>query len=154
MTLLYKWMDEVGDGTGNRHFVDNYKMNKSEAKFTPGDGRVAELTRVIITITDNKFKHLGYGGRAALTNGIEMKVKNGDKVLIDITDGIPITIANDWASLCFDAELRQRTFIARFTFERAGKPLRLNGGDTLAISLNDDFSTLLDHKFIIQGEIR
>jgi hypothetical protein len=101
-----------------------------------------------------------YGNlNAALSTGIEVKIvrRDGTTVLNDLTDGVPITTNGEWSRLCYDASrldwgAGEDLFCVRWTFERAGSPLRLEPGQSLRMFINDDLSLLTNHYALVQGQ--
>ena len=155
MTMLYQWLDTVGDNTGNKRFVGDYSENITYAQITPPAGTYYLIHRLLVTIGDNKkFKDDGYGAMPKLEKGITLQLREGGNDVQEFTDNIPIQQHSDWASLCFNGEMiTSKAFVARYTFTQAGRPLRLSGNtsDYLRIALHDNFSALTDHRFMVQG---
>ncbi len=95
---------------------------------------------------------------AALTNGITVRLQDSGGTVLDLTDGLPVKTNAGWGQLCYDVDLKSwgagnELLLVRWTFERAGQPLRLEGEDSgrLEVVLNDDFTGLLAHTFQVQG---
>jgi len=165
MSILHsRFADINGDGTGLKNAVGNYSdggLGLTEFKISPGAGEIFQLRRLIIFIKDTGLLHADfYGVNVVLTNGITIKhtrdTPTGPLTTIwDITDGVPIMKNPHWKRLCHD-EIPSLyggggddSVTYRYTFDRDGKPLILNGdnNDQLIITLNDDFSALVEHCF-------
>ena len=171
-TPLYRYLDINGDGTGTKNATGNYSgVGNSEIFYIqPAAGEIIRLERMLVLIEGRKnaFYTDSYGGiSGGLTTGIEVRVQSDSGTVTDLTAGIPIKTNGDWGGLCFDAEVypsdngNTETYLrVRWTFARAGYPLRLNGSNNerLEIVLNDDFSGnaggdpyITKHYFHVQG---
>jgi len=150
---------------------ENYSSSASTFYYQVPVNRIASLTRIIVTIEDNKNDLAPdlYGGLAKLTNGLTIKItdKNDQNPYYLIsntvagqatgTSPLPIKTNLDWSAICYDfsrilqggSALDQAQF--RWTFTRAGSPIILENEEKFCIVCNDDFSTLSQHFFTIQG---
>ena len=153
------------DDGGSIHAIGNYLAVPEHFTWVPETHRIAHITRMLILIEDDS--NLGatsYGGIVGgLLNGIGVHVhdsNNGDAIIADLDGAESIYTNTDWAGLCHDLTpyvfgggQNNQVATIRWTFEKAGGPLMLDGskGHYLAIDLNDDFSSLVDHRFLIQG---
>ena len=165
---LYRKLDTNGDGTGTTNAIGDYSSSSTSFYIQPPSGTVYRLERMLIfmRMTKANFKFDQYGKNQVLTNGIEVHLHNG--VFTDLTDGIPIKRFGDWMRVCFDVQtvggdINQdyNTDVivgGRWTFSRAGFPLRIAGdnNERLEVNLNDDFATgteIKEHYFFVQGYI-
>ena len=125
--------------------------------------RTLEIYRMIVSYQDagggvvSEYGNLG----AALTTGIEVKVikRDGTTVRDDLLDGLPIKTNGEWARVCYDVNrldwgAGEDLFCVRWTFEKGGKPLSLEPGQSLRMIVNDDLSLLTNHFAIVQGQER
>jgi len=100
-----------------------------------------------------------YGALAKLTNGINVGVYNvaDDALEADMTAGHPIRSNSEWAGtgaiLTFETFGSGDNFMtARWVAPSTGMPLFIAGQlQYLAVTINDDLSTLTDHHFLIMG---
>ena len=99
-----------------------------------------------------------YGNISALTNGIQIRVQDDTGTLLDLTDGLPIKSNAHWGRFCYDDDIKDwgsgNEFVqGRWTFSKAGAPIRLDGNTNrrLEILLDDSFTGLIDHTFNVQG---
>jgi hypothetical protein len=82
-------------------------------------------------------------------------------ILSDMTGGVPVKTNADWKTKMFDFDvfdigIGDNYAVGRWTFAKAGTALRLVGrpdgtSDRLVFRLNDDFSGLVEHHFLVQG---
>ena len=167
-TPLYRYLDTVGDGTGTKNAIGNYSASEEIFFIQPPANQIFRIVRMIILIGGkaSQVKTDHYGSLSALTNGVVVRVQNNGTV-IDLTDGIPIKTNSAWGGLCYDSEIYSSTSNTdtynrvRWTFERAGYPIRLDGSlnQRLEVVLNDDFThaggtdALTSHYFMVQGYI-
>jgi hypothetical protein len=123
-------------------------------------GEVLRLARLLVHIEDaTGFDAADYGNLGgALSVGVTIQVidTDGSTVLIDLTDGQPVTSNADWGKFCYDTAYvafgTGNDFVqARWTFAKSGMPLRLSAGQQLVVTLNDDFDGLDAHSFVVQG---
>ena len=161
---LYQFLDSTGVGVGTFDMAVAGTLNSPVVyKIQPQPGQIMLIHRLIVHMEDNgTFQVGGYGSISAnpLTNGILLEKRRtlDDSVMEDFTAGHLIKSNGDWSSLSHDLTYHSfgggstNKFISvRFTFARAGQPLRLTPNTYLAISIRDDLSTLVDHTAMAQG---
>ncbi len=156
--ILCRYLDTNGDGTGTVDAIGDYSTVTEFYYEAPELG--ATFHRMIVSIEDNgggtisEYGNLGAGG---LTNGIEVKVvDDSDTVMADLTDGLPIKSNGDWGRLCYDIDRKDwgggnDFYQVRWTFSKSGEPVILREGWRLVVYLNDDFTNLVGHHFMVQG---
>lgn len=159
---IFRYLDPVGDGSGDKNANGNFSGTPVEFKIVPTVKEVFSIERMIVHISDTSIDTAAYGATAAgaLANGIEVKVMRKSEVLLDLTDGVPIKILAHWGRVCYDTSPDRpggdNQFITfRLTFAKSGIPIILSGehGDRLVVILNDNFTHLIDHRFHVQGSI-
>lgn len=160
-TPLFRYLDETGDGTGNKDITGDYSSTVTDFKIAPPSDKVYYLARMIIHYEDtagftpSEFANFG----AVLTNGIDfICVNNG--VQLSLTDSMLIKTNSDWSRLSYDMGIdsfgsgNPNQFIkARWTFARSGRPLRFNGGssDEFVCRVNDNLTGLINFNIQMQG---
>ena len=169
-TPIFRFLTTNGDGTGTKNAVGDYSGGGgTDFYIQPPAGQIFRIERMLVYFRGEKGKTTidSYVNSAALTNGITVKELTGvDTVLIDYTNSTPIKRWGGWGRLAFDADIlgdADRTLtdsvgLVRWTFSKAGYPLRLVGdnSDRLVIHLDDDFSVggkFYEHYFMVQGYI-
>ena len=160
---FYRFADTVGDGSGVYDLNGDYSaggLGLTIAKVQPSAGEVLRLERVIWFIRDTgSFKASGYGAVAgSLTNGIQVRVQNDGGTLVNLTSQEKIVTNGGIGTYCYDVDVKtwgsgDEMLLARWTFAKAGYPLRLIGdnNERFELVLNDDFSDLVHHAFHLQG---
>lgn len=164
-TIFSRQADTVGNGTGDFNAIGNYSsggLGETIFRIAPGAGEVYRITRMLVGVYDSsgmqcqEYGNLG----SALTNGVVVRVHNGTSTLIDLTDNLPIKYNGQWGALCYDADVKSwgngnELLVARWTFERAGQPIRLDGdnNEELQVVLNDNMTGLIEQTFTVQGYI-
>ena len=152
------WISEFLSNGATIHAVGNYAAAVEQFKYSPS--RRIEVHRLIIYIQDTgNFDVSSYGNGITLTNGIRVVVRDSNDMLLGALDGgEPIKTNADWSGLCYDINylsfgVGDNALAVRWTFERAGAPIRIDGseGHYLAVELNDSFLALTDHTFNVQG---
>ena len=153
---IYQFLDTVGDGSGSTEA----NINLGTFKFKPGAGEIAEIHRMVVHIDDGSaFSADSYGNVVGpLTNGVLVEVRRAsdDSVLIDLTSGEPIKSNGDWSHFAYDLDIYGFTggrniMAVRWTFAKGGEALKLSQHEYLAVQIQDDLSTLTDHKFFVHG---
>ena len=171
-TIFSRHLDTNGDGTGTKNAIGDYSSTAEIFYIQPPSGQIFRINRMMVLVRGDKstFYTDSYGSRAILSNGIVVRAQNDSGTLIDLTDNVPILTNGNWGRFCFDSEVypaatgNNDTYLrVRWTFGRAGYPIRLVGANSerLEVVLNDDFSLnsggssnpLVEHYFVVQGYI-
>ena len=168
-TPIYRVLDTNGDGTGTENAIGNYSAGTGEIFFIqPAPGEIFRIERMLVYLRGKKgdIKLDRYGKDSALTTGIRVRTQNDNGTIIDLTNGDTIKRFGGWMKVCFDVAAPgvenvdyadQNIFGARWTFSRAGYPIRLVGdnNERLEVVLNDNFTgrEIQEHKFKVQGYI-
>ena len=154
------WISEYLSNGATIHAIGNYAGAVEQFTYRPT--RRIEVHRLIIYIQDTgNFSVSTYGNGVILTNGIRVVVRDANDALLGALDGgEPIKSNADWSSLCYDINYLSfgtgdNALAVRWTFERAGAPIRIDGteGHYLSVELNDSFLALTDHTFNVQGVV-
>ena len=154
-----RYLDTNGDGTGTTSAIGNYSVTQGIFYIQPPSDDVFQINRLIVFVQDTgSFDSGSYGNGITLTNGITVRVQNNQGTFSDLTAGSPIKINPHWKRLCYDANvsaygLGDESLGVRWTFSKAGYPIRLDGGsyDRIEVLLDDNFTGLVDHTFLVQG---
>lgn len=153
---LYRYLDTNGDGTGTANATGDYSVTADDFYLLAGGGE--QIHRMIVSVRDTgAFDAASYGNGLALTNGVSVLVydKNQDTE-IDLLGGSNIKTNAEWGAQCYDADVKtwgtgDEMLLVRWTFAKAGAPLRLQKDDKFIVRLNDNFTGLNGHYFQIQG---
>jgi hypothetical protein len=129
-------------------------------KFRATQGRRCDIYRMIVSISDganwsaDEFGNLG----SALSNGILIQVLDvtDDSEVLDLCDGLPITLNVDWAKYCYDTSLDEFSagtdyMKVRWTFERSGAALTMTDKMYFAMTIQDDLTGLDSFHAMLQG---
>ncbi len=117
----------------------------------PDEGEIYRIDSLVVqmrapsgqTCDPGKYGHL-----TALTAGVLLRVwDEDDGLLLDITDGQSIKTNDDWAMLG-ETVLGARALTCRIRFP---VPLRLEFGERLEVTLQENLSTLERHVFFALG---
>ena len=145
----------VGDysdatGTGPHELVYTCKQGRQQLC----------IYRMIVHIEDvGKFVSNRYGYDLVLTEGIHIAVHSEDESERVDLDGSENVFTNaGWGALCYDTRVDQYgtgnatgSLSVRWTFANAGAPISMSAGEHFVVTLNDDFTGLEPHTFLIQG---
>lgn len=173
---FYRQLDDSAgcDGSGNTNATGDYSASATTFCFSSESGRDAKLDRLVVYVEDQGAIYgQGYGAvsASALTNGITVKLLTSTGgTSLDFTGGIPIKDNMAWARLgdgqsganaaltggsvavYGGASATERAaYVVNIPLEIGGVPLRVRSGWKLAITLNDDFSALIAHRFAVSG---
>jgi hypothetical protein len=116
---------------------------------------------MLVSYADTKnWSSALYGQNIVLTNGITVDVQDDTGVLYSLTDANkPILSNGEWGGYCHDFSLHAFGIgddwaSVRWTFSKSGKPITLRGeyNERLVVTLNDDFTGLSVHHFLVQGK--
>ena len=160
--LLSRYLDTDGDGTGTKNAIGDYSTPE-DFFIQPPAGVYYRINRILISIEDGvSFKAGLYGGLAALSVGITLKIKDASGTLVDFTDAVPVKTNGQWARLAYDVDLKswsasptEELLSVRLTFSKFGQAIRLDGdkGEKLVMTLSDNMTGLISHYFKVQGYV-
>lgn len=146
------------DDAGTINAIGDYSVTPADFKFTATVKTY--IGRMIVFIEDGSgFRVERYASlAAALPNGILVFLRRNGGVKEYINDGFPITTNGRWSSLCFDVSYLQfgagdESLTIRWSFNKAGIPIKLLPGDEIGVELNDNFTGIIAHLFTIQGYV-
>jgi hypothetical protein len=161
-TLLSRFLDTNGDGSGTKNANGNYSAAEEIFYIQPGAAQVFRIARMLVTIEDtNGMSATDYGNiTSGLSTGVEIRVQDDSGTLVDLTDGLPVTNNAGWGSFCYDVDLKtwstgNELLLVRWTFTKSGQYIRLRGANNerLEVVLNDQLTGLVGHYFLVQGYI-
>lgn len=156
----YRFLDTNCDGTGTKNANGNYSSAAQDFCLqVPLESTEKYLIyRLLISIRDSgALDASSYGNGITLSNGVTIKVYNPlGEVAENITDDQPVFTNADYAALCYDSETSEygtgdNYLRVRFTLAASGYPIVLEPGAKIVVRLNDDFTGLISHRFMVQG---
>ena len=155
-----RYLDTNGDGTGTVHAIGDYSVAPTSFFIQPPPGQIFRIVRMLVYIEDSgSFDSGRYGNNIILVNGITVQSLIDSQPHV-LSAQLPVLINSHWNRLCYDFTVSSygagnETATGRWTFRKAGQSVRLIGdnNDRLEVILNDDFTGLADHTFLVQGYI-
>ena len=160
--LLFQFLSTNGDGTGVTNINGDYSGgNTTNFAITASPGRVYQIERMVVTITDStsNFQRASYGAiGGGLSTGLYFGVWDslGNQIKAITTQTIKSN--SDWANYCYDTSVNvwsggEESLHARWTFSKSGSPIFLDGdaGEYLGLIVEDDLTGLDTHYFQVQG---
>lgn len=151
------FLTDTGNGQGTLSYIGDYSATAKDIYYQ-ALGRF-EIYTLMFNISDNsKFLQTGYGGAAALTNGIKFFFKPNGLSEIPLFGGFAVKSNLDMMNLTQDTVLTQfdgtnETLAATIdSVNHYGMPFYMNAGDRFIIRLNDNFTSLVAQSFIIGGK--
>jgi hypothetical protein len=151
---IFRFLSSDGTTTGTKNAIGDY----SGAVMTFWIEGPMTIERMIVSAGDTAgMQAQEYGNiGAALGNGVKLGITDGGVEVVDLMDGEPIKTNAEWGAMCYDVDVKTwgsgaELLVVRWTFSKSGRPLHLETGQKLVITLNDDLRGLTDHRFLIQG---
>lgn len=146
----------------NTNAVGNYSATPTKFSVTPDARTKYFITDVHIHIQDSGvFDATRYGNGVLLSVGVKIELHDALGAVINTyTDGLLIRTNADWYHLCHDVEYivwgsGEGVLIAKWDINHddVSNPIVIDGrlGESLVITLNDDFTGLTRHYFIAHG---
>ena len=162
-TPAIRFLTSVGDGTGTYNLNGNYATTPLQAFYRPPPAKKFYINSFSIQISDNTaFNQLDYGGiTGGLLNGVSLSMQ-ANNITADFLNGIKIKQNYEWFSftpavpLSTFANVQNQTMVVNIQVaEHFGLPLVLNGTtqDKFFVTLNDDFTGLVSHTFLLRGRL-
>jgi hypothetical protein len=157
-------LTDDGLENGDDNAIGNYAA--ANTQFWHAATEELVVIRMFVHIEDTVgMADADYGNiTGGVTNGVVVRhyATNGTTIKNTLTawdtstspDGIKTNA--EWRANCYDAQINNvgsgNDFLnVRWTFAKAGTPIHLATGERISVLLNDDFSGLIKHQFIIQG---
>ena len=155
-----QFLTQSGDGTGPIDAIGNYSA-QTEFYFQPSSNEILWVSQLIVSVGDNgTVNNDDYGAiNGGLTNGIDIRVRT-DGVTSSLLTGnriknnqslYAISRNNDNINLSGNNRILQ---VSLDFSERFGAPLVLHGSgtpDRVSVILQDDFTKLEMHRFLVLG---
>ena len=135
----------------------NGSVGDLDYSYGASNNELAVLSRVLILIVDTGVRIDKFGGLSALENGLVVQVADKSSVLIDFTNGRPITKNSDWVKLAgVDVNIQigvgADMCAIRWTLGKAGAAMELISGQKFVIKVRDDLSSLVMFHVMVQGQ--
>lgn len=153
MNLREYFNSFLKDGT-NIQAMGDYSNDKTEFVLTNETKKYMFVSNMIIIVEENgSFKYNRYGNNIILKSGIKAYyTKNGEKHYI-FGNEIPIKTNKDF--LYYNCNIERKDFDSAHKFQKISfkfsDNIVLGRDDKIVIELNDDFSNLEGHTFLIDG---
>ncbi len=160
--LFSRLLDTEGDSNGFTNATGNYRTGQLGVTdfFTLApEGKAVLLNRLIINYTGMNLAIDGYGSNSALVEGIQIGlVDSAGNTLIDFTAGEAIKTNNDWSKITDIVQmLTYKSLMQSMTialdFSVFGDVIRLEKDLAFLVRLNDDFTDLTLHTFLLYGKV-
>lgn len=153
---VFKTLDTVGNGSGTKNAIGDYSASPTQFKLVCPANHAYTIEMMMIHISSaTNFTLTGYGSLAALTNGVVIGATVGG-VTNTLNAADPFKSNDDWAHV--SAFVNHLTFVGSgdslaipFSIGDFGTPLVLAAGDSLFVTLNDNFTGLTSQHFIAHG---
>lgn len=151
----------LNDDNSTIDITGDYSSTPGRFKIVADNDTDLIIHRVIITIRDGTINSGDvYGGLgAALTNGIIVRINDSsDTTLVTLTSQ-PIKNNGHWAGASYDYDVVAGFSTGddyahvRWTFSKAGWPivLKAGSGNYIEVYANDNFTGLVEHRYLFQG---
>lgn len=149
--LNLQFLDSVGDGSGSIDMTVDGSVTPQEFSYVVPTGHWIQLESIGVFIyEDGNIQAGNYGGLPKLANGVRLELRQINE-MTDITVQLPIRSNADWLSYTFDVHTYE--FAANdsilslsYNLNMAGRPIRLDEGESFVVIINDDLSALFGHR--------
>jgi len=153
--LLFPYLREEG---GNENATGNYSATPTDFFVRAPTSDVFALSALFATIEDlGKIRSCDYGAGDPLINGITVNHTDSEGgEILSLTNGVPIRCNGQWISASYDRSVSDEPagfsnwMTVRWALGSERLPLVLRYGERLAVTLNDDFTGLVSHRFRAQ----
>jgi hypothetical protein len=133
--------------------------NPAVYKFTMPAGRSGTLQRVCMLLVDGSIDLTKFGGLTARTNGLKVYTETaGGTIITNYTTDITIKKSGDFvlfagpdAGTVNELGGTDDAQLIRWTFSKAGMPIRLNAGESFNIAVQDDITSLTEFTAMVHG---
>ena len=156
-SIIHQFLDENGDESGNTQFIGDYSVTPVTAYIQPPAGEVYVISHLIIAVADSQITADGYGFLSALSTGYDIVVSDSSDVeIVKLNGGLKLNSHLDLASRTFytnyiDTGNGSDMMVHKLDWEEDGRPVILKDQQKLKITLNDNFTGLVDHSFYVNG---
>lgn len=154
-----RYLDTNGDGTGTKEAIGNYSVTPDTFFIQPATNEIMNIGSLLLHVAGGTaFGISEYGNIGTpLTVGVVINITiNGSTIAF--TNSHPLKSNGDLMHIANSFDIHafknlETSIAARITNEAFGTGLILKGytNDKLEIILNDDFTTLTSHDFIVTG---
>lgn len=155
--MLNRPLDTVGNGTGISNANGNYSTIPQSFKLIAPVDENYTISNILIHIAGTgAFAYTGYGSiMAGLTKGWTIKIFK-DGVLRDLFNGQIIKSNQDLQLISNMVTKPAFTgmgdcITVTLSFNQYGMPFYINNPEYIEVLLNDNFTGLTEHKFLVQG---
>lgn len=166
-SLLFRHLDTSGNGTGSKNANGDYRPVPTGSGQTiffiqPESHEVYRIERIIVRIRNGAVDvgTYGEGMPTGLPSGIQVRIQNDSTTKLDLIDGLPVMAVDEWQKIGFETKIQDQgsgddVMYAELKLKDLGGIIRLVGEDSerLEFVLNDNFSSLTDQFFIVQGRV-
>ncbi len=148
-------LNEFATDGSETNAIGDYSGGPVAFVYQPNPGEKVLIHRFIATIQAvGILSTTKYGTNLTLTNGIRVMLQDDTATVRDFTSGHRIVINPDWCMYCNRTREGSNFQAAQWDFTAIGPPILLDGdkdNERLAIVVHDNFTTLLQHRFLVQG---
>lgn len=160
---MYRVLDTNGDGSGTTNANGNYNSAIEIFYIQPAAGEIFRLEQMMMCLRGEKGKLRidWYYEDHALSVGVQFRIQDDSGTITDLSNGLPIKRLGDYMRLCGEVNLYTSSDQAstygyagtKWDLSAAGYPIKLDGSNNerLEVVLHDNFSTLDEHYFTVQG---
>lgn len=156
---LNLFLSSNGDGTGTTEAIGDYSVTPLSLKLIPDNTSLVELHGLKMNLRDTGTFTAGDFGsiNGGLTVGIRVYVRDGDDNILEELTTLPVKNNADLASF---ATFRKNEFDTNdnvisivWGIGSYGEPVKVDfsKGEYFEVYLNDNFTGLTDHSWIIYG---
>ena len=149
----------VANGTLTDMAVTGSLATPLKYKYTVPAGRKAVIHRICSKLIDNGIQTTLFGGMAKLTNGVKvLTTESTGTIITNYTTDVTMKQNADWALFAGTDGVREviqgaaeDSFVVRWTLDKAGQNVWLEGGESFEVWIQDDLTSLTEYEVMVQG---
>lgn len=154
---FFRYLDTNGDGSGTMNAIGDYSLTPTAFYYQPPITVKVHKAVIMIESLQGMWAERYGNIMGGLTNGYSFCQSNVDDVVqIEINNGIAVKSNAELGRTGFDVDVKtwgagNEVLLATCNFNETGAPLELKANNKMSVTLNDDFSGLIQHFFMLQG---
>lgn len=154
---LYRRLDTVGDGSGDKSGAIDGSVIPVMFKIQPVPNQAIDINRLVVNIKDDGPMDAGrYGNNLVLPNGLTVCAyeRGTDRIIVDMMDGVPVKTNNDWRLASSDMSISAfgiGTDSLTIQWDLTN-PLTLTNDEYFGIAVRDNLFPLTDQTFFVEGQ--
>ncbi len=148
-------LNEFATDGGETNAIGDYSGGPVAFAYKPEPGEKVLVHRFIAVVQSvGVLSDTKYGTNITLINGIRVGFRNDTVTIRDLTKDRRVWTNRDWCIYCHRIREGTNHQAAHWDFTMHGPPVLLDGdrdNERLELTMHDNFTTLQQHRFLVQG---